>query len=599
MAGTPKESTKRPGGRPPTVKSPRVARSGQGLPASPENKSEELLTAQLPDRTDDVRDARTPTRALLAATQSIVGDPSRDQDGPTLEAVVRRTVDAAQMLVGARSAAFGVVTPDGSLDMVTSSSVEQAATTSIVTLLREYGIDGGLAREPGTIRLGEPTVGTVSTPPPSVPPPDRPRAVLLLGVPVVVRDKVFGRIFLAGKADGSGFTTTDEGLVATLASTAGMAIDNARLLREATHRTRWLQHSTNVTLFLLGDGDDPFGTIAHHAMELSGAHGAAVLVVRESGAAVVTGGAGNAVPVLGTVVPERSSVGPAIQEGAPLAVADASRDRNLHYPNGLDVGPVLVVPMKVTSDSRGGVLVLNRSRGSEPFSDEDLALATGFTGQVALAQEMIELNVLVDRQHIARDLHDHVIQRLYAVGLGLDGTATKTPDSGLRRRLSSYTRALDDTIGDIRSSIFRLRTRGSLFGVGLRDRVLDVVYDLRDAFPEPPVVRIDGPVDSLVDPTFQDAVVAVVREGLTNAARHSRARNVEVVVEAGINITVEVVDNGCGIEDGGQRSGLENLRLRAEEAGGRLTVGRRQSGGTWLRWEVPARAAAAARSVPR
>lgn len=259
----------------------------------------------------------------------------------------------------------------------------------------------------------------------------------------------------------------------------------------------------------------------------------------------------------------------------------------------------MTVPLLGTLRVRG-VLVVGRYRGRPRFDDADLDMATTFGNHAAVALELADartdqqrMAVLEDRDRIARDLHDHVIQRLFAAGLSVNALARQNKDENSAARLARIADDLDDTIRQIRTSIFQLRgALGPEIGTA-RARVLEVVADIGGPLGFQPTVRFVGPVDAAVSGTEVDDLVAVIRETLSNVARHAHASKVEVdVAVAGREFSVTVRDNGRGMGPTARRSGLGNLRRRAEERGGTFAVGPADSAGTatqgtLVQWVIP------------
>jgi signal transduction histidine kinase len=243
-----------------------------------------------------------------------------------------------------------------------------------------------------------------------------------------------------------------------------------------------------------------------------------------------------------------------------------------------------------------GVLVALRNKDDPPFQPAEIPLLTSFAEQATLALELGEknraqrqLDLFADRDRIARDLHDHVIQRVFAAGLSLQSVLPQIGDAGAAGRVRSAVEQLDETVRDIRTTIFDLHTAdGSRDGSSLRRRLLDIVTETAGADLRP-TVRMSGAVDSLVTGDLAADVEAVVREGVSNTVRHARGATVTVTLDVADDVVVEVVDNGIGIDPGAPRSGLRNLEERARRRGGGVTVVGLQDGGTRLRWHVPLR----------
>jgi hypothetical protein len=261
-------------------------------------------------------------------------------------------------------------------------------------------------------------------------------------------------------------------------------------------------------------------------------------------------------------------------------------------------GPVLAIPLR-TPERVLGTLVLTRTEDSYPFPPDALELAEGFATQAAvtlvLAESRLEherLVVFEDRDRIGRDLHDLVIQRLFATGMQLQSVARGADvDEDVAARLEEAIDDLDDTVKEIRQTIFALQHGSDEGSRGVRGRVLDEVTTGAVALGFTPAVHFTGTVDAMVNEQVADHLVAALREGLSNAARHARATSVSVaVVVDSTSVELTVADDGIGPPEGGRRSGLANLAARAHDLGGEFTVGQRAGGGTLLTWRAPLRA---------
>jgi signal transduction histidine kinase len=254
-------------------------------------------------------------------------------------------------------------------------------------------------------------------------------------------------------------------------------------------------------------------------------------------------------------------------------------------------GSVVAVPLQ-TPDSVIGVLTALRVTGKDPFHPTEVPLLTSFAEQAMLALELEEknrtqrqLDVFADRDRIARDLHDHVIQRLFATGLQLQSTLRRVPDPAAQKRIGQAVEDLDTTIREIRTAIFDLHTTED--DTGLRRRLLDTASEAASGSAVSPSVRISGPVDTVVPADVATHAVAVVREAISNAVRHGHPGTVTLTVDVGDDLVVDVLDDGVGIPADVGRSGLRNLEDRARECGGRLSVHRGEPCGTRLTWRVP------------
>jgi signal transduction histidine kinase len=242
-----------------------------------------------------------------------------------------------------------------------------------------------------------------------------------------------------------------------------------------------------------------------------------------------------------------------------------------------------------------GVLLVTRIAGRPGFGDADLNMASMFAGHAALAVEFARahrdrewLAVLEDRDRIARDLHDVVIQRLFVAGLSLQALTRTLDAPEVAVKLERTVDELDRTVTEIRRSIFSLRS--PLVGRdGLRARLLGLCTTAAGMLGSEPQVRLDGPLDTVVPDAVGDHLAAVLREALANITQHAQASEVEVQARTdGTGLLLEVSDNGVGIDPAGfRRSGLAGIARRAEELGGMMRIGPGPAGGTVLSWEVP------------
>ena len=568
------------------------------FPDAPRLELDELLT-QIIVRAEEVLATQGRLRGLLAANRTITAD-------LTLPTVLRRIVEAGCQLVRARYGALGVVAPDGGLAEFVHVGLDERTVGRIGHLPEGKGLLGALIDDPRTIRLR-----SIEDDPRSVGfPPHHPPMTSFLGVPVLVRGKVFGNLYLTERIDGGEFTADDEELVAALAATAGVAIENARLYEQSQRRQDWLQASAKITRQLLSaEGEEPLQLIAREARQIADADVVTVVLPTESRERMmIEVAAGRAADELtGMSYPiEHTLTGLALSSGHPVLVGDADdSDYDSHLSEVLPVGPVMVLPLVGTVDTRGA-LVIARLRGRNRFDDADLDMATTFANHAAVALELADgrenqqrMILLEDRDRIARDLHDHVIQRLFAAGLAVESVAARPGSDETSLRLRRVVTELDETIRQIRTSIFQLRGPMTAEVGTTRSAVLSVVSELEPVLGFEPRVTFAGPVDLAAPDASVDDLIAALREALTNVARHAKARSVDVAVAATTDsLVLEVTDDGVGIGigDGSRWSGLANLRARAEHHGGTFTTGPiaeppmdnyRQ--GTLLRWTIPLR----------
>jgi signal transduction histidine kinase len=415
-----------------------------------------------------------------------------------------------------------------------------------------------------------------------------------LGVPIRIRDEVFGNLYLTEKKSGQPFSEDDEVLAQALAAAAGIAIENARLYQQSQQRQAWIEATRDIATELLS-GTDPaavFRVIAERARQLTASAVAVVAIAEdedeEPGAvgellvAEVTGAESVDIAALAPIPVADGPVGEAYTRRIPLCA------------NHLDVagsaGPALILPLR-TTETVAGVVITQREAGSAPFTDDDLSMAAAFTDQAALAwqlattqRRMHELDVLTDRDRIARDLHDHVIQRLFAAGLALQGAIHRIRPADAAQRVEKCVDDLQDVISEIRTAIFDLHS-GAAGSTRLRQR-LDAALAQFTSADVRASAQYNGPL-SVIEPAIADHAEAVVREAVSNAVRHGRATEIAVSVRVDDDLTVEITDNGRGFDGPITESGLANLRLRAQEYGGDLALSEAAGGGTVLRWQVP------------
>jgi len=415
-----------------------------------------------------------------------------------------------------------------------------------------------------------------------------------LGVPVRVRDAVFGNLYLTEKVDGGEFTHADEVVVEALAAAAGIAVQNADLFEQTRLRQRWLEATAEIrTELLAGASDkDALRLIAQRTLELIRADATAIVLgPAADGSFTLAARRGQDEDVLDQRIPPGHPLLTEVVAGRAPVLTEAVDQMLIDSAARETYGSLLAVPLQ-TPDSVIGVLTASRFAGREPFHPTEVPLLTSFAEQAILALELGEksraqrqLDVFADRDRIARDLHDHVIQRLFATGLQLQSTLRRIPDTAVQERIERAVGDLDSTIREIRTAIFDLHAAED--DTGLRRKLLDTAAEAAAGSSVSPSVRISGPIDTVVPPALATHAVAVVREAISNAVRHGHADSVTLTVEAGDDLLVDVLDDGIGIPADVGRSGLRNLEDRARECGGRLSVRRVEPSGTRLTWCVP------------
>jgi signal transduction histidine kinase len=548
------------------------------------------LLAEVQDRLDAVGRTQERIQHLLDAFLSV-------STGLDLDTTLRRIVEAGVALVDARYGALGVLRDGGGLAAFIHVGIDDETRARMGHLPEGKGVLGQLITEPYPLRIAD-----LSRHPSSVGfPPNHPPMRSFLGVPVLVRGEVFGNLYLTEKATGT-FTAEDEAVLTALAGAAGIAIDNARLYEEGEVRRRWLSAVSDVRAALL-DATSPaeaLALIAERVATLTGADATWVLRGPDPGDGTYTVAAqvGDGLDdIRGSALsPAESPVLEAVEAAGGSVVAVDLSGLAFEGPNDhIAWGPCLGIPLR-GAHSEDAVLIVGRTAGSPPFAESVAPLVSAFADQVALALDKAagqrlarQLDVYEDRDRIARDLHDLVIQRVFAAGLALQAVLPRVGDAEARRRIQGVVGQLDDTVRDIRTTIFDLHTTDSAEHPGsTRRRVLDVVTEIVGESIQP-TVRMSGAVDSLVTGELAADLEAVVREAVSNVARHSGATHVTVTLDVTDEVVVEVVDDGRGIDERGARSGLRNLEERARRRGGTASVERLPDGGTRLRWCAPLR----------
>ena len=551
------------------------------FPDAPRGELDRALL-DLVARAREVMQTQGRLRALVRANQAVVSHLD-------LPLVLRTIVEAAVELVGAQYGALGVIAEHGGLEQFIHVGMTPKDVEDIGHLPEGHGLLGALIDDPRPIRLDR-----IAADPRSVGfPKGHPAMDSFLGVPIRVRDSVYGNLYLTNHADGR-FAHEDEQLVNALAATAGFAIDNARLFAETQARQAWSAATAEVTSALLsGDAGDALVELVEHVKQLANsdevlvltaerdAHDVTVLVARGAHGSEFDG----SVRALDSAL-----LRGAIESSQPQRVESFDGD-SFRTPEW-DPGPALIVPLQSAAEATS-VLVAMRGVGANPFSTFELERVADIAGQAGLAMELANARadrqrmlLLEDRTRIARDLHDHVIQQLFAAGLELQSIEAELGAGAIAARIDSTVESLDEAIAQIRTIIFALSHRGGP-GTGLRHRLIELSDRLHAGLAQPATFVFSGPVDMVATSDVADDAVAFIGEALTNVARHANARNTSVTVAAvSDRLTVVVEDDGVGIGTTTRRSGLRNVAERAEGHRGTLTI---ESGetGTRLTWAVP------------
>lgn len=547
------------------------------------------LLDEVADRVGQIADVRDQTDGLLQAMLVV-------SSGLDLETTLESIVASAIRLVDAEYGALGVLGRGHHLSAFLSQGIDDETRVRIGRLPTGGGVLGLLTDRPELLRLPD-----LSEHPESVGfPPNHPPMTSFLGTPIRVRDEIFGNLYLTEKRNGGVFTEDDEVVIQALASAAGIAIDNARLYEQAQNQLAWIEANRDVMTELLtgADHQDVLEEIARKVLSLAEADlvfiaephdteepvesiDELVITVAEGTEGHVF--RGQSIPIVGstsgTAFVQRR---PVLREHLEYDIGDSSTR----------FGPVMAAPLR-TVDSTRGVLIAMRAEGREPFTRDLLELSADFADQAALAMQLAtatlqthQMRVLEDRERIARDLHDHVIQRIFAEGLSLQATLQRTHSPDVRSRLTRSINNLQDIVQEVRTTIFDLQAEDMMI-TRLRQRVQEAIDQQIDDLPIQVHVRTSGPL-SVVAPPLAEHVVAVTREAVSNVVKHARATTVTVSLAIADELVVEVVDDGIGLPADVTPSGLRNLALRAEKLGGSFTLTTPPNGrGLALRWSAP------------
>jgi signal transduction histidine kinase len=558
---------------------------GQSIDFPDEPRGElDLALDNLVARAHDVLKIQGRLRSLLRANQAIV-------EQLDLPVVLERIVVSAVDLVGAKYGALGVVAADGSLEQFINVGMSAEEIRAIGHLPQGHGLLGALIDDPHPIRLerlsdDERSAGF---------PAEHPPMGAFLGVPVRVRDEVYGNLYLT-RESAQAFNVEDEQLVTALAATAGIAIENARLYAETQRRQAWSAASAEFTANLLApENGSAVAILAGRILELSAADVVWVLLPAEDASQLVvaTARGRDEDNMQGSLVTEIESLAASVIRGGQPRQFDDGIDLGFTLSDGSPLGPAMAVPL-MTDGLAEGVLLVARMQWGRPFATSDLEMAADFAGQASVAMELEaarddrqRMIVLEDRGRIARDLHDHVIQQLFGTGLELQSIAGALPMGPVSDRIIQSVTNLDATISQIRTIIFALSAQGTEARTSVRHWILDLASELAPALESTPAVSFAGPVDLIVTDDLADDVFAVAREGLVNVIKHAGATrtSVSLAVREG-QVVLEIVDDGHGFSDADRRSGVANLEHRALSRGGTFDL-QSDTDGTRLTWQVP------------
>jgi len=566
-------------------------REAEASGMSPQLRLDALLD-DLQTQVAQVRAARDRVHTLLEAVLAVGSDLD-------LEVVLHRIVESAVTVVDAQYGALGVVGDEGTIKQFVTVGMDEETIARIGHYPRGEGILGLLIRHPEPLRLADLHRHAASVGFPAGHPPMN----SFLGAPVRVREQIFGNLYLTNKRSGAEFDTDDEAVLRTLAAAAGVAIDNARLYEDAQRRQRWLAASNDLTRSLLS-GAEPGAVLESFTAKVREVAGAALVTlavpVGDRGELVIEAASGaGAEKVSGLVLPPSALAAKVFTSGETITSDALSADPRAEGGSAsvVELGPAFFVPLGTPEHIRGVLQVANLPGGTL-FADAVSDMVTGFGNQAALALDVAEhrrdterMVVLDDRDRIARDLHDLVIQRLFAGALSLQSTLGRVSDRPqASERIQRVVDDLDDTIKIIRSTIYALRERDQARrGSGLRAQLVAATERATESLGFAPALRMTGLLDTVVSAEQGEQLLAVLGESLSNAARHAHATSVDVGVEVtDAALRLRVADNGRGIDPAvTRRSGLVNLRRRAEEMDGTFALSANEPSGTVVEWAVP------------
>jgi len=515
-----------------------------------------------------------------------------------LDATLHRVILAARELTGAPYGALAVRDPEGTLLSFVHGGMDLDTVGRIGHLPVGKGVLGVSLVETPALRLDDLTRHPEAVGFPEHHPPMR----AFLGVPITIRGTVFGSLYLTHVDPGRVFSESDEFAARALAFAAAVAIDNARVFERERTSVKWMEASREITTALLSNTEGqlrPLQLIAERACALTESEQAIVLVPvdadlppDETETLVVSAAVGvHASEVVGQRVPvDASTTGDVFRSGEPLIT------ESLSYPIQAftDVGQrsAIVMPLRA-HDGVSGVLALARGSYQEPFANSDLDLVEQFATHAAIAlmlasgqENARQLTILGERERIAHDLHDHVIQRLFATGMDLQGTLARARSPEVAARLNRTLDDLQTIIEEIRTAIFQLKST-SVGDGNFRQQLQRAIADLTENRDIVTTVRIDGPM-SAIGGVLAEHAEAVATEAISNVVRHSGAARLTVEVVAADMFTLTITDDGCGVPEGNRRrSGLANMAHRAEQLGGTCEITTSPEGGTRVYWSAP------------
>jgi signal transduction histidine kinase len=503
-----------------------------------------------------------------------------------LDVTLHGIVKAAMELAGARYGALGLYGPDGNL----VSFIHEGIDADVTRWIADLPMGGALRIDDLRAYMKANGFGDQEAP-----------IETILGMPVSVRRVVLGNLYVGDDRPGRIFSDSEEIAVKALALAAAVAIDNARLFERERTSAKWMKASREITAEILSAGPTTrsLQLIVDRALELTHAEQAILLVPTEPDlpvdkvdTLVVATAAGKyTAQVIGQRLPVKgSTTGDVLLRGAPVIT------NSFRYPieGFTDVSgrSAIVMPLRA-DDTVLGAITVARSASQPPFNDDYLEVVSDFARHAAIALALAtgrdharELAILADRERIAHDMHDHIIQKLFTAGLDLQGTIARTHSPEISSRLTHTIDDLQSTIDDIRATIFKLQNP-EIPHADFRQRIQKSIAGLTEDRDIATTLDTSGPLTAASD-ELADHAEAVITEAVSNVVRHAQASILTVRVRIDDQLTIEVIDNGCGIPPDNQRhSGLANMQRRAAQVGGDCSITTTSEGGTRVRWTAP------------
>ncbi|MFF4494338.1 sensor histidine kinase [Streptomyces sp. NPDC001272] len=483
-----------------------------------------------------------------------------------LQPTLQHVVDSATDLCGARYGALGVVDPErGRLTQLFTAGITEAERAAIPRLPDgRTGVLGALITDARPLRLDDLTRDPRS----AGFPPGHPPMRSFLGVPIRVHTEVFGNLYLTEKRGGGPFTDEDLALMRVLASQAGIAIGNARLYETARRRERWIEGAAAVTTTLLAGrpAADALMCVAERARLLADAAAGVVLQPTPEGGMEIVAASTHGDPgdLVGTTIAPGSPVLEQLLGGEPVFIEDSATDPRMTTHVRERFGPSMMLPLQ-SGGQLIGTLALPRARGGRPYDAVDRLLASQFASQAALAlvladaqHDREQLAVYEDRDRIARDLHDLVVQRLFATEMMLESTRRRSSNApsgdveDVGAELSRAVDELDSTIQEVRTAIFALQQPPTDAPATFRGRVLRETGGAAVLLGFQPSVHFAGAVDALLPDRVTDALLATLRSALAAAHRRSAVTSIQVEIDATPS-RVRLTVSDDGLTDAGPR----------------------------------------------